>query len=246
MASFHSSFFERLDSLTVSGAGDPKRVKALEAELAAAQQEVGSPKPDRTDAQLKTCKEETCDLRVQLAEARAGIELEREKGLRAGENHATEARTLDLQLKAEKARGAFLDSKAQKAEAELAAVTQNLDVWRSAALEQRLRAEQGAVHIAAMQQENFHWREFALGADRHRLEQWLSTRPFEGLDHLTRPNAAGKAAPSVVSSDTPTPRAPAKAALAPPVPTKADHAPPVPPKAAATPKATPKIIEPAA
>lgn len=132
----------------------------------------------------------------------------------------------------------------QKAEAELAAVTQNLDVWRSAALEQRLRAEQGAVHIAAMQQENFHWREFALGADRHRLEQWLSTRPFEGLDHLTV-----KPAPSVVSSDTATPRAPSKAALAPPVPSKND-APPVPPKAGATPRATPKaaprIVEPAA
>lgn len=190
-----------------------------------------------------------CELRVQLAEARASIELEREKGLRAGEKHATDARTLDLQLKAEKARGAFLDSKVQKAEAELAAVTQNLDVWRSAALEQRLRAEQSAVHIAAMQQENFHWREFALGADRHRLEQWLSSRPFEGLDHLTTPNnPASKAAPSVISSDAATPRAPLKAALAPPLPAKSapaiEHPPPVPPKA--TPKIAPKIVEPAA
>lgn len=131
----------------------------------------------------------------------------------------------------------------------MAALTQNLDVWRSAALEQRLRAEQGAVHIAAMQQENFHWREFALGADRHRLEQWLNTRPFEGLDHLT----VAKAAPSVVSSDTPTPRAPAKTALpakaGPPVPNEQDG-PPVPPKGGVTPKATPRaaprIVEPTA
>lgn len=42
MASFHSSFFERLDSLTVPGGGDPKRIKTLEAQLASAQLEVGS------------------------------------------------------------------------------------------------------------------------------------------------------------------------------------------------------------
>lgn len=34
-----------------------------------------------------------------------------------------------------------------------------------------------------MQQENYHWREFALGADRHRLQQWLETKPFDGVDH---------------------------------------------------------------
>lgn len=95
-----------------------------------------------------------------------------------------------------------------------------------------------------MQQENFHWREFALGADRHRLEQWLQTRPFEGLDHVTGAQRNGPA-PSAVSSNAPTPRdrpkvvaATAGSVQGSPKPSEGD-------RAAVPPMEAPRIVEPA-
>lgn len=85
------------------------------------------------------------DLRVQVAEALGNVQLEKEKAQRFAESEAGERRTLDLQLKAEKARTSFLESRIQKLEAQLQDTNHNLDVWRSAALEQRLHAERTSV-----------------------------------------------------------------------------------------------------
>lgn len=61
------------------------------------------------------------------------------------DTEANAKRTMELQLKAEKARTSYLETKVQRAEADVAEVASNLDAWRSAALEQRMRAEQATV-----------------------------------------------------------------------------------------------------
>jgi hypothetical protein len=82
---------------------------------------------------------------VQLTQALADVQFEQEKSIRTGDEEASKSRNFELQLKGEKARSTFLENKVQKLENDFNEVNQNLDVWRSAALEQRLRAEQSAV-----------------------------------------------------------------------------------------------------
>ena len=156
---------------------------------------------------------------MQLTQALAEVKLEQEKAIRSGDDEAAKSRNMELQLKGEKARTSFLENKVQKLEAESHELNQNLDVWRSAALEQRLRAEQSAVsqangvrtnslltflqvHISALQQENYHWREFALGADRHRLEQWLASKPFQDGSAYSTTTATPTVTPASNSVNT--------------------------------------------
>jgi hypothetical protein len=49
-----------------------------------------------------------------------------------------------------------------------------------------------------------HWREFALGADRHRLEAWLATKPFHDPSKDVSKTAAA-AVPAAGGKDTVTP-----------------------------------------
>ncbi|BEI81953.1 hypothetical protein CcaverHIS002_0211130 [Cutaneotrichosporon cavernicola] len=143
-------------------------------------------------AELAQSDKDRSDLKVQVTQAVADVRYEQEKAIRMADTEANAKRTMELQLKAEKARTTYLETKVQRAEADVSEVASNLDAWRSAALEQRMRAEQATTHVTALQQENFHWRQFALGADRHRLEQWLATKPFEGID----PKAASQPNPT--------------------------------------------------
>lgn len=73
------------------------------------------------------------------------MRFEQEKAIRMADTEANAKRTIELQLKAEKARAAYLETKMQRSEADVGEVASNLDAWRSAAIEQRLRAEQATV-----------------------------------------------------------------------------------------------------
>ncbi|KLT39269.1 hypothetical protein CC85DRAFT_198953 [Cutaneotrichosporon oleaginosum] len=184
---FRGKFVEHLEdlSLTLQQGLEKKRGEAELERETRAQDRIASLEMEVKElrAQLAQSANDRSDLKVQLTQAVADVRYEQEKAIRMADTEANAKRTMELQLKAEKARTSYLETKVQRAEADLSEVASNLDAWRSAALEQRMRAEQATTHVTALQQENFHWRQFALGADRHRLEEWLATKPFIGVDH---------------------------------------------------------------
>lgn len=148
--SFRDALFDRLamfertlPTATVEHetvAAERVQLEAEHAKVASLEKEV-----ERLRVELVEANDARTDLRVQLAQANANTNLEQEKAVRVAETEATARRSLEIQLNGEKGRTSYLEKKATKLETELHEVNQNLDVWRSAALEQRLRAEQSAV-----------------------------------------------------------------------------------------------------